>query len=74
MTVAETGQWAVACVAASDALRAARAAIQVLEALTEGDAAMKLAFAAAGTYGPEALLREADQIHRQLTLPLGARR
>lgn len=65
----DTERWAAALLRASDAIKAARIAIQGLTTLTEGDAEMKLTFAASATYGIDALLREADFSHRQLNLP-----
>jgi hypothetical protein len=64
-----TTEWTAAWLKACNALKAARLAIGELERLTEdGDADMKLCFAANSTHGAEALLREADQAHRQLAL------
>lgn len=71
MTVAELQAWDAAWRAAMDSLKAARVAIDKLERLTEdADADMRLCFAGNTTYGAEALLREADQAHRQTALPL----
>jgi hypothetical protein len=66
--------WGESLVRAQLALKTAQAAIHDLSTQTEGDAEMKLTYAAMSIYGPEALLREADQIHRQLNLPLEDRR
>ncbi len=68
MSVAETQAWAAAYREAEDSVRAAQATIQALATLTEGDADMKLCFAGGSLHGILALLREADQVHRQLAL------
>jgi hypothetical protein len=67
---AEAESWTVAYDVAVDAVRAAQACIQALAVLTEGDADMKLCFAGGSLHGVQALLREADAVHRQLALPM----
>jgi hypothetical protein len=66
----DTELWATGWLAAEAATKHAQLAIQRLATLTEGDADMKLVFAACGLQGTLALLREADAAHRQLDLPL----
>ena len=70
MTRTETELWETAWLEAEAAVRTAQLAIHHLATLTEGDADMKLCYAASGLHGALALLREADGIHRQLALPL----